>query len=57
MLMFFFGGTVAGTIACNLLSGAAILLTIIPLGAIFAALLHADLTTEKDMLEKKPAGH
>lgn len=57
MLMFFFGGTVVGTIACNLLSGAAILLTIIPLGIIFAALLHADLTTEKGMMEKKPAGH
>lgn len=57
MLMFFFSGTVVGSVACNLLSGAAILLTIIPLGVVFAALLHADLTTEKDMLEKKPAGH
>ena len=57
MLAFFFGGTVAGSVACHLLSGAAILLTLIPLGVIFARLLRADLTTEKDLLEKKPAGH
>ena len=39
------------------ISGSAILLTLLPLGIIFARLLHADLTTEKALLEKKPAGH
>ena len=28
-----------------------------PPGGVFAALLHADLTTERDMVERKPAGH
>ena len=57
ILLFFFAGTVVGTVACNTISGSAILLTLIPLGIIFARLLHADLTTEKALLEKKPAGH
>ena len=36
----------------------AIWLTIIPLGVIFASLLHADLTTEKSLVEeRKPSGH
>ena len=30
---------------------------LIPLGVVFAALLHADLTTERDLVERKPAGH
>ena len=29
----------------------------IPLGVVFAALLYADLTTEKGMKDKKPSGH
>ena len=57
MLLCFFGGTVAGSVASLALSGAAILLTALPLGVIFAALLRADLTTERDLLERKPAGH
>jgi len=29
----------------------------IPLGIIFLTLLHADRTTEKELVEQKPAGH
>lgn len=57
MLLFFFSGTVAGSVASLTLSGAAILLTAVPLGVILIALLRADLTTERDLLERKPAGH
>ena len=57
MLLFFFGGTVAGSVACLALAGRAMLLTMLPLGFIFYALLRADLTTERDLLERKPAGH
>ena len=57
MLVFFVLGAVIGTVFCNLMLGRAIWLTLIPLGVVFAALLHADLTTERDMVERKPAGH
>ena len=57
MLVYFFLGVVAGTVACNLLAGAAILVTLIPLGVILAALVRVDLTTERELLSKKPAGH
>ncbi len=57
MLMFFLVGAVVGTFFCNIFSGKAIWVTLIPLTVIFAALLHADLTTEKEMTDKKPAGH
>lgn len=57
MLLFFAGGAVVGTLFCRLLVGRAIWLTLIPLGVIFLTLLHADLTTEKAMVERKPAGH
>lgn len=57
MLFFFSLGAVIGTIFCHILIGKAIWITLIPLGFIFITLLHADLTTEKDMVEKKPSGH
>lgn len=57
MLLFFLAGTVVGTVACRLLLGRAIWLTLLPLGTVFAALLRADLTTERDLLERPPAGH
>ena len=57
MLLCFFGGTVAGSVASLALAGAAILLTAVPLSVILIALLRADLTTERDLLERKPAGH
>ena len=57
MLIFFVLGAVIGTFFCNLLLGKAIWLTLIPLGFVFGAMLHADLTTEKNLVEQKPAGH
>ncbi len=57
MLSFFTLGAVTGTVLCHLYLGKAIWATMIPLGVIFITLLHADLTTERNMVEKKPAGH
>ena len=57
MLFFFAVGAVVGTVFCHLLVGRAIWVTIIPLGVVFIKLLHADLTTEKSMVEQKPSGH
>lgn len=57
MLMFFLAGSALGTVSCNLFAGKAIWGTLIPLGVVFCALLHADLVTEKNMKQKKPAGH
>lgn len=57
MLLFFAAGAVVGTVFCNLLVGKAIWITLIPFAVLFAALLHADLTTEKDLVERKPSGH
>jgi len=57
MLMFFLIGAVIGTVLCNRYLGKAIWATLIPLGIIFCTLLHADLVTEKNMKQKKPAGH
>lgn len=57
MLIFFLIGSVVGTVLCNLFVGKAIWATLIPLGVILGTLLHADLIVEKDMMEKKPAGH
>lgn len=57
MLLFFLTGAVAGTIFCRLFLGKAIWITLLPFAVIFGALLYADLIAEKDMREKKPAGH
>jgi len=57
MLVFFFAGTVVGTVACGRLSGRAIWLTILPLGIVLLVLLHADLITERSLLNRVPAGH
>lgn len=57
MLLSFIIGGVSGTIFCGLLAGKAIWITLIPLAAILTTLLHADLTTEKNLMKKKPSGH
>lgn len=57
MLFFFAMGAVVGAACCHFFIGKAIWATAIPLGIIFATLLHADLTTEKNMVDQKPAGH
>ncbi len=55
--MFFLVGSIIGTVSCGLFTERAIWVTLMPLGVIFCTLLHADLVTEKDMKQKKPAGH
>ena len=57
MLLFFTIGAVVGTVFCSLLREKSIWVTMIPLAVVFATLLHADLTTEKNMVERKPSGH
>lgn len=57
MLFIFLGGAAAGTVFCGILQGRAIWMTLIPLGIVFAALLHADLTQERNRMEEKPSGH
>lgn len=57
MLLFFVLGAIIGTMLGNLFLGKAIWFTMIPLAVIFGTLLHADLTTEKEMIDRKPAGH
>lgn len=57
MLLYFVGGSVVGTVLCNLFAGKAIWATLVPLGVVLCVFFHADLTTEKDMMKKKPAGH
>jgi uncharacterized membrane protein YoaK (UPF0700 family) len=57
MLLFFSLGTIVGTIFCHLMLGKAIWITLIPFGILLFTLLRADLITEKNMVEKKPAGH
>lgn len=57
MLMLFLLGAVAGTVLCRLCLGKAIWATLLPLGVILCRLLYADLVLEKDIKERKPAGH
>ena len=57
MLLFFSLGAVVGTVFCHLMLGRAIWLTMLPLGVVFGTLLHADHTTERALVEQKPAGH
>lgn len=57
MLFFFITGAVVGTVCGNLLGGRSIWVTLLPLCFIFVTLLHADLTTERALVEQKPSGH
>ena len=57
VLLVFAAGVSVGALCCGLLAGRAIWVTLIPLMVVFCALLHADLTVERDLLEEKPAGH
>jgi len=47
MLVFFFLGATVGAALCSHLGGRAIWCTLVPLGAVFAALIHADLAESK----------
>ena len=57
MLLFFSMGAVIGSFFCHLFLGRAIWITAVVLGVIFFVLLHADLTTERNLVERKPSGH
>lgn len=57
MLFFFAAGATVGSLCCHLWEEKGIWVTLIPLGVIFGALLYADLTTERALVEQKPAGH
>lgn len=57
MTVCFMLGVFAAAVACRLIGTYAIWLNLIPLLVVFIDLLHADLTTEKDLLEVKPSGH
>lgn len=57
MLVCFLSGAALGTVFCNLFGGRAIWITLVPFAVVFFALLRADLTTEKELMEKKPLGH
>lgn len=57
MLFFFLLGAVVGTVLCHLFDERAVWFTLLPLGVVLGALLYADLVLEKDMRERKPAGH
>ena len=53
---FILGAGLSGLL-CRLCGGYTILFTLIPLIVVLADLLHADLSTEKDMLSTAPKGH
>lgn len=57
MLLCFILGAIAAAFLCRFFTVHAIWFAIIPLTILFADLLKADLTTEKDMLEVAPRGH
>ena len=58
MLLFFAAGATIGTVFCVQFLGRAIWITLLPLTVVFAVLLHADLTSEKQLVEnQKPSGH
>lgn len=57
MLLLFAAGATVGTVFCHILIGKAIWITLIPLGVIWVTFLHADLTTEKNLVNQKPSGH
>ena len=57
MLLYFFGGSLIGTMLCNRFLGKALWATLIPFTVVLAALLYADLVLEKDMVDRKPSGH
>ena len=57
MLIFFLAGAVIGTFLCNLLDEKAIWATLLPLGVLLGIFLYADFVGEKNLKERKPAGH
>jgi uncharacterized membrane protein YoaK (UPF0700 family) len=57
MLSFFVAGAIVSTILCRIYQGRAIWAADVILCIIFVDLLYADLSKERDMLERVPSGH
>ena len=57
MILFFLAGTILGAVACIFLGRRAVWVAALPYSVVFVAFLHADLTSEKEWLERDPAGH
>ena len=57
MLLFFIAGAVVGTVCCTHFGGKAVWAALVPFGVVLAALLRADLFTERGRLSQKPSGH
>lgn len=57
MLAVFVLGGVVSAILCRYFLGKAIWGALLPLGVVLADLLHADLKTERDQLDRTPRGH
>lgn len=57
MLGMFLTGVISSVLLAGVFLGKAMFFALIPLGVIAADLLHADLTTEKNILDRKPHGH
>ena len=57
MLGMFLAGVISSVLLAGVFLGKAMFFALIPLGIIAADLLHADLTTEKNILDRKPHGH
>ncbi len=57
MLLVFVAGGVASTMLCQIFLGKAVWGAAVLLGIVFVALMHADLTRERELMERKPAGH
>ena len=57
MLGMFLAGVISSVLLAGVFLGKAMFFALIPLGVIAADLLHADLTTEKNILDRKPHGH
>jgi len=57
MLGCFLLGVLVAALLCRWLDVYAIWVALIPLAVLFADLLHADLTTERDLLDVTPHGH
>lgn len=57
MIGCFILGVFSATVCCSFFGTYAIWLNLIPLVVVFADLLHADLTKEKELLDINPSGH
>ena len=57
MLIYFFSGSLIGTILCNRFLGKALWATLVPFTIVLIAFLYADLVSEKDMKHLIPRGH